>query len=167
KEPGVSNPLALLQNKHGATLFAILIAALVAIAPAPGQLNWSFETAGKGGMILWPLFGATNQLLAGLAFLVITFHLWRRGKPVWFIALPMVFMLIMPMWAMIVQLFFGSGGSKSWIESGNWIVVLVGLATIALEIWMLVEAAFMFPRAKGVLEAQAQDEGITQSVETS
>ena len=167
KERGVSNPLALLQNKHGATLFAILIAALVATAPAPGQLNWSFETAGKGGMILWPLFGATNQLLAGLAFLVITFHLWRRGKPVWFIALPMVFMLIMPMWAMIVQLFFGSGGSKSWIESGNWIVVLAGLATIALEIWMLVEAAFMFPRAKGVLEAQAQDEGITQSVETS
>ena len=79
----------------------------------------------------------------------------------------MVFMLIMPMWAMIVQLFFGSGGSKSWIESGNWIVVLVGLATIALEMWMLVEAAFMFPRAKGVLEAQARDEGITQPAETS
>ncbi len=167
KEPGGSNPLAFLQNKHGATLFAIVIAALVATAPAPGQADWSLETAGKGGMILWPLFGATNQLLAGLAFLVITFHLWRRGKPIWFLALPMVFMLIMPMWAMIVQLFFGSGGSKSWIESGNGIVVLVGLATIALEIWMLIEAAFMFPKAKGVLEAQAQDQPATQAAEVS
>jgi len=26
-------------------------------------------------LILWPLFGATNQLLAGLSFLVISFFL--------------------------------------------------------------------------------------------
>ncbi|MCG8574352.1 MAG: hypothetical protein MI810_05655, partial [Flavobacteriales bacterium] len=144
--------LGFLRNKHGATLFAIVIAALVATAPAPGQTDWSLETAGKGGMILWPLFGATNQLLAGLAFLVITFHLWRRSKPIWFLALPTLFMLVMPMWAMVMQLFFGSGGSPSWIQSGNWIVVSVGLATIALEIWMLIEAALMFPKVKGVLE---------------
>ena len=67
----------------------------------------------------------------------------------------------------LVQLFFGSGGSKSWIESGTGIVVLVGLATIALEIWMLVEAVFMFPKAKGVLEAQAQDQPAAQPVEVS
>ena len=35
-----------------------------------------------------PLFGATNQLLAGLAFLVIAFWLWRRSLPVWFIVPP-------------------------------------------------------------------------------
>lgn len=161
-----SNPLGFLTNKHGATLFAIVIAALVAVAPAPNQTDWTLATAGKGGMILWPLFGATNQLLAGLAFLVITFHLWRRGKPIWFLALPMVFMLIMPMWAMLVQLFLGSGDSKSWLESGNWIVVFVGLATIALEIWMLIEAALMFPKAKGVLEQHALDQIDTQQVNT-
>lgn len=162
-----TNPLGFLTNKHGATLFAIVIAALVATAPAPGQADWSLATAGKGGMILWPLFGATNQLLAGLAFLVITFHLWRRGKPIWFLVFPMVFMLIMPMWAMLVQLFLGSGDSPSWIQSGNWIVVFVGLATIALEVWMLIEAAMMFPKAKGILEKHALDQVDAKPMEST
>ena len=63
--------------------------------------HWLEQYGGKGGMILWPMFGATNQLLGGLAFLVIGFYLWRRNKPVWFLALPMLFMLIMPAWAWI------------------------------------------------------------------
>ena len=38
--------------------------------PPPGQA-WSWAAAGKGGLLLWPMFGATNQLLGGLAFLVV------------------------------------------------------------------------------------------------
>ena len=66
------NSFAVLQNKHGATIFAVVIAAAMAAVP-PGGAEWSIANAGKGGLILWPLFGATNQLLAGLSFLVITF----------------------------------------------------------------------------------------------
>ncbi len=143
-----------LKNKHGATIFAVVIATLVAVAKAPGQETWSYATAGKGGLILWPLFGATNQLLAGLAFMVVFFYLWRRGKPIWFIALPMIFMLIMPMWAMSQQLFIGE---KSWIKQGNWLVSFIGFATILLEVWMVYEAWQMFPKAKGVLEDDAPE----------
>ncbi len=146
--------LGLLKNKHGATIFAVVIATLVAVAKAPGQETWSYATAGKGGLILWPLFGATNQLLAGLAFMVVFFYLWRRGKPIWFIALPMIFMLIMPMWAMSQQLFVGD---KSWIKQGNWLVSSIGFATILLEVWMVYEAWQMFPKAKGVLEDDAPE----------
>ena len=103
-------------------------------------------------MILWPLFGATNQLLGGLSFLVITFYLWRRSKPVWFLVLPTVFMLIMPMWAMIWQLFIGDAETGSWFSRGEWILVGIGVATIALEIWMVIEAVLMFPIVKGVME---------------
>jgi hypothetical protein len=39
---------------------AVGVAALVAAAPPPG-LPWGIENAGRGGLILWPLFGATNQ----------------------------------------------------------------------------------------------------------
>ena len=35
----------------------------------PSGEAWAIENAGKGGLLLWPLFGATNQLLAGLSFL--------------------------------------------------------------------------------------------------
>ena len=148
-------PLALLQNKHGATIFAIVIATGMAAIP-PGGAEWSWANAGKGGLILWPLFGATNQLLAGLSFLVITFYLWRRGRAVWFLVIPMIFMLIMPIWAMTYQLFFAPG----WLiaEKPNMLLGSIGLATIGLEIWMIIEAIKLFPKAKGILEDNALDQ---------
>jgi carbon starvation protein len=142
----------LLENKHGATTFAVLLGTAVAGAPLGSWSEWSWSTAGKGGLLLWPLFGATNQLLAGLALMVIFFYLWRRGKPIWFVSLPMIFMLIMPIWAMSLQLF---SGEQSWIKTGNWLVVSIGFATIALEIWMIVEAFLLVPKVKGLLEAGA------------
>lgn len=153
KQPIV--PLALLQNKHGATIFAIVIATGMAAIP-PGGAEWSWTNAGKGGLILWPLFGATNQLLAGLSFLVITFYLWRRGRAVWFLVIPMIFMLIMPIWAMTYQLFLAPGWLIS--EQPNMLLGGIGLATIALEIWMIVEAIKLFPKAKGILEEHALDQ---------
>jgi carbon starvation protein len=102
-------------------------------------------------MILWPMFGATNQLLGGLAFLVISFWLWRRGKPVWFVAIPAVFMLIMPAWAMIVQIqsFITPEGT---IQDGKMILVFIAVVTLLLEAWLVVEAFLIWPKAKGVLE---------------
>ncbi len=100
---------------------------------------------GTGGKILWPLFGATNQLLAGLAFLVITFWLWRRQKPIWFLAFPTVFMLAMPASAMVVQII-------DWWHKGSYLLVFIAGATLALEAWMIVEAILMWPRARGILE---------------
>lgn len=141
------NPITWLTNKHGATIFAIVIAGAIAAMPAPGA-EWSLASAGKGGLILWPMFGATNQLLGGLAFLVITFYLWRRGKAIWFVALPLGFMIVMPAWAMVLQL-------QSWFASDtiNIPLVVMAVATLILEAWMLVEAALLFPKAKNVLEA--------------
>lgn len=142
-------PFALLQNKHGAMIFAVVLATAMASIPQGGA-EWSLANAGKGGLTLWPLFGATNQLLAGLSFMVIAFYLWRRGRAVWFIVIPMLFMLVMPMWAMLHQLFVAPG----WLKAGqeNYLLGGIGLATIALEIWMIIEAARLFPKAKGVLE---------------
>ncbi|MBT5322946.1 MAG: carbon starvation protein A [Verrucomicrobiales bacterium] len=155
-------PLAWLQNKHGATIFAIVIAAAMAAVPPAGKA-WSLASAGKGGLLLWPLFGATNQLLAGLSFLVITFYLWRRGRAIWFLAIPMIFMLIMPVWAMTYQLWEAPGWLLTAREGfpdhkPNYLLGGIGLATIALEIWMIVEAVKIFPKAKGVLEENALDQ---------
>lgn len=151
---GGFDPLAWLRNKHGATLLATVSAAFIAAIPPPG-LGWSVANAGQGGLILWPLFGATNQLLGGLSFLVITFYLWRRQTPIWFLVPPMIFMLIMPMWAMIWQVFVGDAGNPSWLGQGNWLLVGVALFTVALEVWMIIEAINLFPRARGVIERDA------------
>jgi carbon starvation protein len=121
-------PFALLQNKHIATIFAVVLATAMASIPQGGA-EWNLANAGKGGLTLWPLFGATNQLLAGLSFMVIAFYLWRRGRAIWFIVIPMLFMLVMPMWAMLHQLFVAPG----WLKAGqeNYLLGGIGLATIA------------------------------------
>jgi len=49
---------------------------------------------------IWPVFGATNQLLAGLALLVIMVWLKQNGKRTMFVFLPMAFMILMTVWAL-------------------------------------------------------------------
>jgi len=134
-----------LTNKYAATGLAVVTGGIVAMLP--GSLG-----PGSGGLILWPLFGATNQLLAGLAFMVIVFYLWRRKLPVWFAAIPMVVMLVLPGWAMIeltVTDFMVSDAYPLWQK---WVLSVFGLAITALQVWIMVEALLIWPRARGVLE---------------
>lgn len=138
--PAVAPLWAMLANKHGATILAVVLAGLLAGFPAPGK-PWSWATSGGGGLILWPLFGATNQLLGGLAFLVIFFYLRRTQKPVLFLVPPALFMLAMPFWAMFMQVFIRTEDGASWIAKGNWLLVFIGLSTMLLEVWMVSEAA--------------------------
>lgn len=137
----------IMSNAHGATLIAVVTAFAIALVPMPGK-PWEAQWIGTGGMILWPLFGATNQLLGGLAFIVICFWLWRRGKPVWFALLPGVFMLVMPAWGMLAKL-------PDWIREKSWLLVFIAAVTVVLEVWMVIEALMMWPRARGVLEEEA------------
>ncbi len=146
-------PTTWLTNRHGATLLAIATAAGLASLPAPTATAWTWETAGGGGLILWPLFGATNQLLGGLAFLVISFYLWRRSRPVWFLIPPLFFMLILPAWALLYQMFVEAPGqSTSWFADRNWILLGIGMGTLVLESWMVVEAIQLWPQVKGIVE---------------
>lgn len=146
------HPLRLLMNKHGATLFAVVVAFVIAALPV-GAGAWSWESAGRGGLLLWPLFGATNQLLGGLAFLVIAFWMWRRNLPVWFVVIPMVFMLFLPGLAMALNLFVGE---NSYVATRNWTLVVLGVLSMALQIWIVVEACLAWPRARGILEIQLE-----------
>lgn len=141
------NPFKLFQNKHAATILAVVLAFSVAATPAPGA-DWSMQNAGKGGLNLWPLFGATNQLLAGLAFLVILFWMRRRKISLWFILIPAVFMLLLPGMAMSIELFKVGG----WIDKKNYLLVTFGIATLTLELWMIIEAIIAWPKVIGLLE---------------
>lgn len=51
---------------------------------------------------IWPVFGATNQLLAGLALLVVMVWLKRNGKRTTFVFLPMLFMVAVTVWALFL-----------------------------------------------------------------
>lgn len=128
-----------LTNRYIATAFALILAAAVALFQGKGG-------PGSGGMTLWPLFGATNQLLAGLAFMVIVFYLVRRNKPIWFAFLPMVVMLLMPAWAMLHQMFNPTTG---WWFEGKYLLFGFGLVIEALQVWMIAEGVIAWQNARG------------------
>ncbi len=128
-----------LKNKYVATLVAVVTAGIIALVPGPAG-------PGSGGLILWPLFGAINQLLAGLAFLVIAFYLLRHDRPVWFLLVPLFLMIVMPAWAMTHQIigFYTA-------ENPNWLLICLGVAVEVLQVWMLVEGLLLWKGARGVL----------------
>ncbi len=71
----------------------------------PAVLAFMTYTTPAGQVIpvwraIWPVFGATNQLLAGLALLAVTIWLKRTGRSWVFAGLPMLFMVGMTMTAL-------------------------------------------------------------------
>ncbi len=139
-ELGAALRLPAVQNKYVATTIAVVSGGAIALYPGPAG-------PGSGGLILWPIFGATNQLLGGLSFVVIAFYLMRLRRPIWFLVPPMILMLILPTWAMLQQMFFMPG---SWLDKGAWPLLTLGLVFTALEIWMIAEAALLWQSVRGV-----------------
>ncbi len=111
-----------LSGRYAATTFAVVSAAILALV----------QGGGKGGLILWPLFGTTNQLLAGLAPLIATVYLIKNNRNPWPTALPMVFMIGVTGWAMVIKIF-------DFTRDHDWHLVTIGLLILLLEIWMIVE----------------------------
>ncbi len=127
-----------LKNIFVATAIAVIsgfILAVFDVFTSPDGIAQGLRTGGKGGMILWPLFGATNQLLAGLALLVATVWLYRKEKPIWITALPMVFMLFVTGWGLLDLM-----GGFLQAEPRNFLLLSIGAVIFVLELWMVVEA---------------------------
>ncbi len=75
--------------------------------------------------IIWPVFGATNQLLAGLTLVAIMVWLVKEGKKIGFIVLPTLFMLIMTLWALVLLVLQYRLSAVGIIS-----IVLLGLAAV-------------------------------------
>ncbi len=120
-----------LQNRWVATAVAVVSCALLALS----------VDRGAGGMTLWPLFGTTNQLLAGLTLLIVSLYLMRKKRPYWITLIPMSFLLVMTTWAMIVNLAGYSGNN-------DWHLLVLGGAIFVLEIWLLLEGAAAINRLR-------------------
>ncbi len=133
-----------LTNKYVATALAVTLGGMLAMVPAKAG-----GAIGTGGLILWPLFGATNQMLAGLAFLVTLFYLWRRNKPIWFVIGPTIVMLILPIWGLSYQMFHPDFG---WWAKGNYLLLGIGAVVLSVQMWIVVEGLIIWRSARGVLE---------------
>ncbi len=119
----------LFENKHAATSFAVITAALLAFASGAD---------GKGALTLWPMFGAVNQTLAALALTVITVYLRYKGGAKWLISgIPAAFMIIMTFWASLMN-------EANFIKTHNWLLAVVNIVIILLVIFIVVEGTVKF-----------------------
>ena len=112
------------RNIYVSTAFAVISAAILAFVTGAD---------GKGALKLWPLFGAINQSLAALGLVVMTIYLKTKGGNKWvFSGIPAVFMIIMTMWAAILnQLKFMHGTNMLLIVTNSMIILIV--AVVAIE----------------------------------
>jgi carbon starvation protein len=125
--------IPVLSNTFVAT--ALAVGACLALAFGAGG------PTGSGGLIIWPLFGTTNQLLAGLTLLVISVMLVKLGRPVWYTIVPLSFLLLMTIIALLYQLW-------DFINEGNWLLMGLDLVILVAAIFVALEAVSAFLRER-------------------
>lgn len=82
---------------------------------------------------LWPLFGSANQMLGALALLAISAWLIKIGVKSLFTLIPMVFMFILTLSALIVLMYQN-------FMINNWLLTISGFVLFVLCIFLIIEA---------------------------
>lgn len=106
---------------------------------------------GSGGLLIWPLFGTTNQLLAGLTLLVITVMLVRRRMPTIYTLAPLVFLLVMTLAALLLQL-------KGFYLKENWFLLVLDLVVLVAAILVTLECIGALRRQKRLANQDRETE---------
>ncbi len=123
--------LEFLKKGAPATLFAVGSCLLLAFGAG--------GSSGAGGMIIWPLFGTTNQLMAGLTLLIVTVILLRQKSKVWFTLIPLVFLLSMTFIALLIQL-------GSFYDKGNYLLIFLDIVILGATILVCLESVSVLKR---------------------
>ena len=129
-----------LKNRYFTTFIAVLTAGLLAFS----------QKGGRGAMILWPLFGTVNQLLAGLALLIITVYLKKKRKNLFISGIPMLFMIIMTGFAMVKNII-------NFTVKHNHLLFGIGIAVLLLEIWLIVEGAIILMERRVIVQKEEKE----------
>ncbi len=116
--------IPVLKNGYVATVSAVVICMLLVFGT--GGAN------GAGGLTIWPLFGTTNQLMAGLTLLVVSVILLRKGIKSWYTLIPMAFLLVMTVLALTLQL-YSFFQKEQWLLLSLDVIILVCAVMISLE----------------------------------
>jgi len=132
-EFGVTLNVKPLQNRYVGSFLAVFTAFLLMIS----------SDGGKGGLSIWPLFGATNQMLAAFNLILIAlFVIKTKSKKLSLpYILPAIFLVIITFVGLLynVNLFFS--------KQNIFLVSLAILLTI-IQIWIIIEAMNLFKQRK-------------------
>ncbi|MEW5898787.1 MAG: carbon starvation protein A [Bacillota bacterium] len=105
-----------LSNRYVATLITVFASYLL--------LSYGYQK-------IWPIFGASNQLLGALALLAVTAWLAKSGKKTWMTFVPMLFMFCVTLTATFLLIL-------NFLKAGNYMLFIISLALFILAIILVV-----------------------------
>ena len=117
-ELGNATNIKPLKNKIGATILGVIPAYLL--------------TLNGTGWKLWPVFGASNQMLAALTLMVISIYFWKKGRNIFPLLLPMLFIMFIT----IISLFIKT---NEFFITNNYLLLGINIILIVLILWMIIE----------------------------
>jgi carbon starvation protein len=117
-ELGSASKISPLKNKYVATICGVIPAYLL--------------TLNGTGWKLWPIFGASNQMLAALTLMVLSLYFWKKNKNILPLILPMIFIMIITIVSLIIK-------ANEFISSGSYMLLSITLMLMGLISWMIFE----------------------------
>ncbi len=138
-ELGIVLRFKLLTNRYAATIAAILPAILLVFvnvslpnSPEAKQVAW----------VLWPIFGASNQMLAALTLMVLTLYFWQKSKPLLALFIPMVLVMLVTIVTLCLK--------AMEFYNQNTTLFVINLFLIGLVLWMIVEGIIVFQKKRKI-----------------
>jgi len=120
-----------IKNRYLATTLVVILSAGLALT---GQ--WQR---------IWPVFGASNQLVAALALLVVSCWLLSMKKPVYYTLIPALIMLVTTMGAFVFQIFSAlKHVNAEGVVAPQWTVIITALVLVVLALSVFVEGFQIF-----------------------
>ncbi|MDX9974177.1 MAG: carbon starvation CstA family protein [FCB group bacterium] len=80
----------------------------------------------NGFKVLWPIFGAGNQLLAALSLLAVSSWLMVRGRKAWFTLAPAAFMMATTIGSLLILL-------NTYLRDGKYVLVATAIVLLCLS----------------------------------
>ncbi len=111
------------------------ISTLIVIIPA-FWLCW-----GKKWKLIWPTFGASNQLVASLVLIIISCWLLLRNKSLKYTLIPAIFMLLTTTIALLRQVI-------SYTKQNNWLLLITSLSMLILALYIPIQALKIFIKTR-------------------
>lgn len=118
---------SLLSNKWFVTLITISFASILA-------LTESYKA-------IWPVFGASNQLVAGLALLTVSGYLIGVKKPSKYTLYPSIFMLLTTISALLYQ-------GYNFLKKGRFLLGVISFILVILALTIVYDARKIFSKRK-------------------
>lgn len=118
-----------IKNRFAATFIVVVLSGWLGLSG-----NWKK---------IWPIFGATNQLIAALALLVIAVWLLSRKKKSSYVIMPGAFMLLTTVAALLYSL-------GTYVRTKDYLLVVIAAALLFLSLYLVREVIVFALRAKKI-----------------